>query len=776
MGLVLERLKDPLQGSNQVSKFPDLFELPPELSLNILKHLNATDLCLAACVWQTLANDEILWLGSNWAYASIYSRARRENISFRRIYLALDEGTLTFNANYAQGLNYFIEHNLIDDDAMEIGKFIHNTRKLKITEKRKLLQNRRDVLERLIELQSYENQFLPNALRNFFAKLDAPEERNEYLSVLIETFSKRFCECNKEIGLTADKKTCRCLPNDGCWPNPTLWELFNVSIDGRLLRPLPSASPCYNNSSLSQECNSTRAQWRNAQWRSNQVGAMQNPNWETNGNLSCTITYQQQCHQGSVPVYGVNATSILHVQESVKFARKYNLRLVVKTTGHDYIGRSTAAGSFLLWLHYMKNISLNFNFTLTNCSNVSSVAMTAGAGIQWSEAYAFLNSYNLVMIGGAAGSVGAAGGFVQGGGHGPLARLHGLSADNVLQFEVVTADGQVRIANQCENKDLFWALRGGGGGTFGILISATYRTFASPTITFGFYSVNSENETMYNNFITDFIRYHTTLDALGWAGYFYMTDTNIEIAYFLPNGNVSSANTTFTQLLSKHTEMNITENIVPFTSFYEFFHYIIEPANPTGSNVLLGSRLIPELLIHNNPDQVAQTLINIKGRMAMKSVLIGHLVAGGQVANGNINDQNTSVNPAWRNALFHIVYARIWDDISSMDEQKRVANDVTGRVEAMRQLTPNSGCYLNEADPNEPNWQDAYFGSNYARLKMIKDEIDPSGLFTCKNCVGSEEWLTPDLNCPISNSANNRDLKLMSFAFVLYSITFLYQH
>ncbi|CAF1024251.1 unnamed protein product, partial [Didymodactylos carnosus] len=548
MGLVLERLKDPLQGSNQVSKFPDLFELPPELSLNILKHLNATDLCLAACVWQTLANDEILWLGSNWAYASIYSRARRENISFRRIYLALDEGTLTFNANYAQGLNYFIEHNLIDDDAMEIGKFIHNTRKLKITEKRKLLQNRRDVLERLIELQSYENQFLPNALRNFFAKLDAPEERNEYLSVLIETFSKRFCECNKEIGLTADKKTCRCLPNDGCWPNPTLWELFNVSIDGRLLRPLPSASPCYNNSSLSQECNSTRAQWRNAQWRSNQVGAMQNPNWETNGNLSCTITYQQQCHQGSVPVYGVNATSILHVQESVKFARKYNLRLVVKTTGHDYIGRSTAA----------------------------------------------------------------AGGFVQGGGHGPLARLHGLSADNVLQFEVVTADGQVRIANQCENKDLFWALRGGGGGTFGILISATYRTFASPTITFGFYSVNSENETMYNNFITDFIRYHTTLDALGWAGYFYMTDTNIEIAYFLPNGNVSSANTTFTQLLSKHTEMNITENIVPFTSFYEFFHYIIEPANPTGSNVLLGSRLIPELLIHNNPDQVAQTLINIK--------------------------------------------------------------------------------------------------------------------------------------------------------------------
>jgi F-box protein 8 len=65
-----------------------------------------------------------------------------------------------------------------------------------------LLPSSRDILERLIELQSYENQFLPNALRQFFSKLDAPEERNEYLSVLIENFSKRFHDCNKEIGLS----------------------------------------------------------------------------------------------------------------------------------------------------------------------------------------------------------------------------------------------------------------------------------------------------------------------------------------------------------------------------------------------------------------------------------------------------------------------------------------------------------------------------------------------------------------------------------------------
>jgi F-box protein 8 len=193
------------QNQNQVTKISDISQLPPELALEILKNLNATDLCLAACVWQTLANDEILWLGlckSNWAYASIYNRARDEGISFRKIYLQLDEGTLRFNAG--QGLQYFIDNKLLDDTCEEISKFIHNTRKLRANERRKLLQSRRDILERLIELQSYENQFLPNALRQFFAKLDAPEDRNEYLSVLIENFSKRFHECNKDLGLSIE--------------------------------------------------------------------------------------------------------------------------------------------------------------------------------------------------------------------------------------------------------------------------------------------------------------------------------------------------------------------------------------------------------------------------------------------------------------------------------------------------------------------------------------------------------------------------------------------
>lgn len=70
--------------------------------------------------------------------------------------------------------------------------------------------------------------------------------------------------------------------------------------------------------------------------------------------------------------------------------------------------------------------------------------------------------------------MGVVGGWLQGGGHGALTPRYGLGVDNVVEVEVVTVDGQVRTANLCQNSDLFWALRGGGGGTWGVVTKATF--------------------------------------------------------------------------------------------------------------------------------------------------------------------------------------------------------------------------------------------------------------------------------------------------------------
>jgi len=192
-------------------KFPDLSNLPPELAINVLKHLNATDLCLASCVWQQLATDNILWQGlcrTQWQYASIYDCKRP--LQYRKIYLMLDEGSLTFNSDAKQGMNYFITKGLVKNDPYEIARFIHGTSSLLKCKVRQYIQGRQDIVEYLVSLQNYANTFLPNALRRFFSKLEAPNDRGSYLQRLLEQFSERFCQCNPSLGMTVDSVYVMC--------------------------------------------------------------------------------------------------------------------------------------------------------------------------------------------------------------------------------------------------------------------------------------------------------------------------------------------------------------------------------------------------------------------------------------------------------------------------------------------------------------------------------------------------------------------------------------
>ncbi len=121
-----------------LSPFPDLSHLPPELALEVLSKLNATDLCLAECVWQQLASDEILWQGlckDQWPGASVYSlrrshEPRLRGVSYKRIYMRLDEGTLTFNSDPARGMAYFFENGLLVDKPELVASFLLSTRSL----------------------------------------------------------------------------------------------------------------------------------------------------------------------------------------------------------------------------------------------------------------------------------------------------------------------------------------------------------------------------------------------------------------------------------------------------------------------------------------------------------------------------------------------------------------------------------------------------------------------------------------------------------------------
>jgi hypothetical protein len=474
---------------------------------------------------------------------------------------------------------------------------------------------------------------------------------------------------------------------------------------------------------------------------------MQNHNWE---NSSCSIhTNSTKCNQGSVPVIAVNATLPEHVQATVNFAATNNLRLVIKSTGHDYFGRSGAFGSLLLWLHYMKNMTLIEQYSSCGLANVSNAARI-GAGVQWSEAYRWLNEFNLTAVGGAAGTVSAIGGYLQGGGHSPLSRLKGLAADQVLEYDVITANGERQTVSPCQNGDLFWALSGGGGGSYAIVLSAVLRTFPTPYIVAVTYGINVPNDARYSRFIGSFIRWLPTLADAGWSGYFNIADMRLSGVFHIPNGDLAAINATLIQFAANNSDLDFSDtNLFVVPSFYYYFAVVLEPNNPTGYNVLLSSRLIPESIVRNGPDKVAEVFVQAKGQTSTGSSLLGHLVAGGQVS--NTSNSNNSVNPGWRTALLHMVYAQGWLDTTSKADQKYLAQEVTRRGQILNTLAIGSlsSCYLNEADPNEMNWQQKFFGTMaiYNKLKSIKQNVDPDRLFVCKNCVGSDDW-TPDLNCP----------------------------
>lgn len=144
-------------------------------------------------------------------------------------------------------------------------------------------------------------------------------------------------------------------------------------------------------------------------------------------------------------------------------ARKNNVRLVIKSTGHDLIGRSIAPGSLSINVHYLNSISYQADESSLagSRSRFQGNSVVVGGGVQIRQLNEALSTYNQIAVGGLCPSV-SVGGYISGGGHSILSPKHGLAADNVLEIEVVTPDGKVLTANEFQNKDLFWALRGVG--------------------------------------------------------------------------------------------------------------------------------------------------------------------------------------------------------------------------------------------------------------------------------------------------------------------------
>jgi hypothetical protein len=312
-----------------------------------------------------------------------------------------------------------------------------------------------------------------------------------------------------------NSSSCRCFPGDTCWPSTEVWNELNRTLAGRLIPTIPIASVCHDSSFGPYDadaCASVQSTW---DWPQTHYETSSSPMAPFFANLSCDpfTPRDAQCAIGSYVQYAVNVSSADHIRIALGFAQRYNIRLVIRNTGHDYLSKSTGAGALAIWTHHLNNVSVQDYASPT----YSGKAIKIGAGVMNIDGQAAAHSHGLTIVAGDCQSVGIAGGYTQGGGHGPLASKYGLGADQALEWEVITASGECLRATPTESQDMYWALSGGGGGTYGVVLSLTVKAYPivpASTANLTFYSQGVSSEAFYNVVQT----FLTTLPGITDAG------------------------------------------------------------------------------------------------------------------------------------------------------------------------------------------------------------------------------------------------------------------
>ncbi|KAL4989598.1 hypothetical protein BDW68DRAFT_195699 [Aspergillus falconensis] len=549
---------------------------------------------------------------------------------------------------------------------------------------------------------------------------------------------------------------CRCLPQDPCWPSAQSWNAFNHSVNGHLISLRPVGAVCHGREFNEAGCAVAKESTYNPEWRASQPGALQSTNWESNGEgrADCDLNSPREipCAQGRIPVYAVLAESAEEIQTAIRFARDRNLRVVVRNTGHSSLGQSAAPGSLQINTSRFKQIELVFDFIPQGADASVGQAVTVGAGVLALEVAQVGAAQGFTAIMGLCNTIGVAGGFIQGGGEGLLGPLYGMGSDNAVEFNVVTADGDLVVANAFQNTDLFWALRGGGGGTFGIAVNTTMRAFPDvPGILFSLYTQISRQDRRYPDskqavfeIARQVVNILPALKRADEATSGYVTaDITLNSTTVQAISEILFPNTTDIDSIRQRLEPLTsalddsgfspvyTTTLTAYPGLSTYFN-LPRPIPATGrieGSVLVSDRLF---LSPNGPSRILDVTLN--QAYANGDQIEFFMSAGGPVkANRGVVDSGLS--PAWREAGIVVSVRRI---LPSNSAAKRL---VDSPMPALRGIeTPMLGSYINAGDPDEPGFQRAFWGSNYDRLYRVKQKWDGDGLFVVNSGVGSEDW------------------------------------
>ncbi|WMI38875.1 FAD-linked oxidoreductase [Fulvia fulva] len=441
----------------------------------------------------------------------------------------------------------------------------------------------------------------------------------------------------------------------------------------------------------------------------------------------------------------------------MKWAADRDVRIVVKGTGHDLSGRSSGAFGLSIWTRWFRTLRREKSWNVPGQIGAEDV-FVVGSGLVWGDILEFAMDQGRVVTTGQDPSVGL-GGYVQGGGHGPLASTVGLASQQVLQVTIVTTTGEILIANEVENEDLFWAIRGGGGGQYGVVTE---------------YVIHARECQDNNNTAASWdaaaylIRKLPDLMDAGPAGAATLSsgETAMKFNPSLTSGTDGavltqifwSFNTTTEKVNDlihpilahlqaydpSNTTLSVTWSPSPPATCKEFYTSISR-SNTAGSGGVSSSRLLGRnetSIPHEKLVQYVRRAVASQNATAGTYAIIG--LSGGPGVQNADESRWGALLPFWRSAYLHVYVGGASASLNGTNTPQDVLDESPAWMEEnketlWREWAPEMGAYMNEANPYDSEFARDFYG-DYDGLKEVKERWDPTSSLYVVSGVGSEEW------------------------------------
>ncbi|CAE6494576.1 unnamed protein product [Rhizoctonia solani] len=419
------------------------------------------------------------------------------------------------------------------------------------------------------------------------------------------------------------------------------------------------------------------------------------------------------------------------IQFTVNFARERNIPLTVQNGGHSYASYSLNHEGILINMKQFKNVEVNLTSTPKKA--------TIQAGCQWINVYDHFksNGYKQVVLGGRCQEVGVSG-YTLGGGVSPFSRRFGLGIDSILEMKVVTASGDLVTVTpedtDPKKKDLFWALRGGGGGNFGILTEFTTQIHdlvdkggevIYSILTWEFPGRQSEFEAMIEVLNSTTWPDELTMDVI-WQEKGKKPTGGLIVVY---DGTMQDYQKAIEPLTRFICDSQVKKCHWWDVAVKEQGWYAESPAFHHHTSFVFAERTLTPEVVKAINELMKETRDRLDTYDPKGKAYIIWVHLGGKTT--KVNAEDTAF--FWRDAAYVSYFKLQWYKREAMSEMIKLVEEVKENL--LPYTIEKKAAYVNFVDRTIPNWQEAYYGDNYPRLQEIKKDWDPDNFFKFEQSV-----------------------------------------